>query len=1058
MKTTAKIFLSLLLAVSALTCPPARAASTSELLQQGLYAEEVDGNINSAIKIYSQVITSGSASGNQVAQALYRQGMCYLKIKDEPAARTALEKLVNDYPNQTDLVEKARPVLDDLTDFDPAALMPANTLVYAEFGSPGKQIDTILTMLKGTPFENPLAAIGGNSPSNPGQKTPGDIMGALLNPSMMAEFKKIRGSAIGVTGFAQNNPPMIAVLYPGRSDALRGLILAGLGMAGTPGQPIDGMQIVNIKNGNVAAAYDDRVVIVAQPASQLEWSVKQYKHTISEPTLASSRGSFRKLDKNQRQKNALTLWADVSGLYAGVTTLFPSGDVPPGVVRVNAMFDFANIDDFILTESIESNRLGLQAGLQFKEGHSCLAYDLIRTPNLSKAALQAVPPGAIAVASFSLNQTDPMQAATLRAQVQTLTGLDLGREIFANIEQVSLFILPGDGAPGTVSQLHELLMSRLGVAITSRDPAQTRQILNTVLNALYPGKNDTDAGHYVIAANGAQMLNCYMEQASGVTVLSLNHDVVKAATDAINHHASVLNSGALHEVVDRVTPATSKLLLLNVGGVLRIAGPQADASSLRADEARQLNDSFEQIARAADSTTLQIRTDEQPGSFTLNAELTGIPPLNEVVGPVTQFASLRDHARAESDARELRQEIAATISPATRPPALDGNLDDVWNSAHPYALGNVLVQSPSGKHATAEYRGLWDNNNLYVLVDVTDNTLHHDHGPEVAKYDTDGIELYLDATDSKSPEFSDTDYEYGFNWDQTAPEMMEYKHGHTNGVQYVMVTTDKGYRLAARFPWSTLGTKPATGAKIGLDVHVNDNQGHGKREAKVSWHDKHDEAWHDPRAFGNAELAGLVGWWKFDETQGDTARDSSGGNHDGTLIGKAKWAPGRIGGAVALDGAGSFVKIADEAAFDFGGQLTVAAWVNIHSVPSDWTAIVAKGDSAWRLSTVNSDRKIHFSVNRFDRTGGVRSSTTLGADEWHHIAAVYDGETMSVYIDGKLDSSQPWPGGIAKNNFDVLIGENAEQTGRSFNGLIDDVRLYDYALSESEIKGLAAGQ
>ena len=173
--------------------------------------------------------------------------MCYLKIKDEPSARAVLEKLVADYPGQTEIVEKARPVLDDLTDFDPAALMPPGTLVYAEFGSPGRQIETILNMLKGTPLENPLAAIGGQQATNPKQKSPGDIVAALLNPSMMAEFKKIRGSAIGITGVARTIRRWLRVLYPGKSDALRGMILAGLGMIGTPGEPIEGMQTVTIQ-------------------------------------------------------------------------------------------------------------------------------------------------------------------------------------------------------------------------------------------------------------------------------------------------------------------------------------------------------------------------------------------------------------------------------------------------------------------------------------------------------------------------------------------------------------------------------------------------------------------------------------------------------------------------------------------------------------------------------------------------------------------------------------------------------------------------------------------
>jgi hypothetical protein len=288
--------------------------------------------------------------------------------------------------------------------------------------------------------------------------------------------------------------------------------------------------------------------------------------------------------------------------------------------------------------------------------------------------------------------------------------------------------------------------------------------------------------------------------------------------------------------------------------------------------------------------------------------------------------------------------------------------------------------------------------------------------------------------------------------------MNESKHHQTNGVQYAMVTTDKGYRLEIAFPWSTLGTTPSAGAKIGLDVQVNDNQGNGKRDAKISWHDEEDQAWQSPRNFGNAELAGLVGWWKFDETQGTSARDSSGGNHDGTLIGHAQWGRGRIGGAVALDGAGSYVKVADKSAFDFAGELTVASWVNIHSVPSEWMAIITKGDTAWRFSMAHQDPKIHFSVNHFYSTDGINGSTDLTLNQWHHVAAVYDGKTLRLYVDGKLDATQPWTGGIAKNDSDVVIGENAEQTGRFFDGLIDDVRVYDYALSEGEIKGLATGQ
>jgi len=61
-------------------------------------------------------------------------------------------------------------------------------------------------------------------------------------------------------------------------------------------------------------------------------------------------------------------------------------------------------------------------------------------------------------------------------------------------------------------------------------------------------------------------------------------------------------------------------------------------------------------------------------------------------------------------------------------------------------------------------------------------------------------------------------------------------------------------------------------------------------------------------------------------------------------------------------------------------------------------------------------------------------------------------------VDGRLIESKPWAGAIGRNDFEVLIGENAERGNRCFNGLIDDVRVFNYALSGSRIQALAAGQ
>jgi hypothetical protein len=220
------------------------------LPQEGLYAEEVDGDLDAAIKIYEQVVKDGSAQRSHVAQAMYRQGMCYLKKQDEQQAKVVFGKLVAGFSDQTDIISKVKPLLQELSNADPAALMPPDTLIYVEIGSPGRQVETILNMLRGTPLENPLAAIG---PPPDRASSPGDFVAGLLNPNMMAEFKKIRGVGVGITGVAQENPPVIVVLFPGKSDALRGLVMGALVFLGKPVEAIEGMQCVEFPDGGGAA-------------------------------------------------------------------------------------------------------------------------------------------------------------------------------------------------------------------------------------------------------------------------------------------------------------------------------------------------------------------------------------------------------------------------------------------------------------------------------------------------------------------------------------------------------------------------------------------------------------------------------------------------------------------------------------------------------------------------------------------------------------------------------------------------------------------------------------
>jgi len=135
-------------------------------------------------------------------------------------------------------------------------------------------------------------------------------------------------------------------------------------------------------------------------------------------------------------------------VYAAFTKLFPEGQVPQEVLNANSMADFKNIDDLIASFSIQENGIALEANVGLKDGHNSLAYNMFHTPKLSKAALDVVPSGAVALLSVAPGGAESARAQAVSEQIRQMTGLDIGGDIFANIEQVTLFVLPSAVSPG----------------------------------------------------------------------------------------------------------------------------------------------------------------------------------------------------------------------------------------------------------------------------------------------------------------------------------------------------------------------------------------------------------------------------------------------------------------------------------------------------------------------------------------------------------------------------------------------------------------------------------
>ncbi|GAA3509868.1 LamG-like jellyroll fold domain-containing protein [Georgenia daeguensis] len=202
---------------------------------------------------------------------------------------------------------------------------------------------------------------------------------------------------------------------------------------------------------------------------------------------------------------------------------------------------------------------------------------------------------------------------------------------------------------------------------------------------------------------------------------------------------------------------------------------------------------------------------------------------------------------------------------------------------------------------------------------------------------------------------------------------------------------------------------------------------------------------------------GVRGQWLMEEGAGTTVGDSSGWGNHGTVQGSVAWGPGRAGSGLVLDGTGGYVRVPDSASLDLSGPMTVAAWVRPQVLATQY--VVKKATNGTRDGfelSLSSTGRGFFRVNEATSDDRYRVNATsvhpLGT--WVHLAGTYDGTTMRFYVDGVLQGSVAGPSAVATNG--LALGIGAEPGGyRKFRGGLDEVRVYDRALTAQEIGGLA---
>lgn len=195
-----------------------------------------------------------------------------------------------------------------------------------------------------------------------------------------------------------------------------------------------------------------------------------------------------------------------------------------------------------------------------------------------------------------------------------------------------------------------------------------------------------------------------------------------------------------------------------------------------------------------------------------------------------------------------------------------------------------------------------------------------------------------------------------------------------------------------------------------------------------------------------------VAIYRFDENSGSVANDESFNENNGTIIG-ALWSNGRVSAAVSFEDNGDLVNCGHGASLNIRNALTVMAWfMAADDCAVRTSAIVSKdGSKGYQLKLVKGSVNASLLINRVRYN--VYGTAKIPSGEWHHLAATYDGAAIRVYLDGELEGAKSIRGRIDDSaEYDLIIGgAYSDSSSWRAAGAIDDVIIYDKALSQSEI-------
>jgi len=201
----------------------------------------------------------------------------------------------------------------------------------------------------------------------------------------------------------------------------------------------------------------------------------------------------------------------------------------------------------------------------------------------------------------------------------------------------------------------------------------------------------------------------------------------------------------------------------------------------------------------------------------------------------------------------------------------------------------------------------------------------------------------------------------------------------------------------------------------------------------------------------------IVGDWHFNENTGIIAYDSSGRGNNGTIHG-ASWTSGRSGAALSFDGVNDYVEVSDSPSLNPSGDFSAEVWFNANTITS-WQGVISKltnvnygGGKGWNIQIGTAQNIASLMADSSGHWVYLKTDWTPSTHTWYHVVLVHhSNNTNELYVNGNLE---------ATNTHEIAFTSNPFQIGKFytnkndfyFNGIIDEVRIYNRALTPDEIQ------